>query len=113
VLLSSAAARLSEFVDRDLSSDAVIETYESELLFLSHHRWYHFPPDDVSVQMVSQNTYESDLGIDYDSLVADPDYLIVGPFSEEWHLYDDLLATHTFRSVLEASDYEVYQRIRK
>jgi hypothetical protein len=113
VLPSSAATTVSEFVDQDLPGDAVIETYESELLFLSDHRWYHFPPDDVSVQMVSRNTYESDLGIDYDPLGADPDYLIQGPFSKQWHLYDDVLASQAFQLLFEASDYRVYQRVRK
>jgi len=50
--------------------------------------------------------------IDYDPLAADPDYLVVGPYSRVWQLYDPVLAMGAFRLLHAYSRYDVYERVR-
>jgi hypothetical protein len=105
------AAQVAGFLETHTPPDAVIETYDSELLFLSHRR-IHYPPDHVSVQLQRRRELQPDLPIEYDPLVADPDYLVVGPFSSMWGLYNPVLGTGQFKLVFEVPNYQVYQRVR-
>jgi hypothetical protein len=52
------------------------------------------------------------LKVDYDPLEVDPDYLVIGPFSKKWELYDDALAAGEFRLVYQVPNYEIYERVR-
>jgi 4-amino-4-deoxy-L-arabinose transferase-like glycosyltransferase len=105
------AAQVAGFLETHTQLGVVIETYDSELLFLSHRR-IHYPPDRVSVQLQRRRELQPDLYIDYDPLAADPDYLVIGPFSSMWGLYDPVLGTGQFRLVFEVPNYQVYQRVR-
>jgi hypothetical protein len=53
-----------------------------------------------------------DVSIDYDPLAADPDYLVVGPQSKVWGLYDEAVQSGAFRLVYDFSRYSLYQRVR-
>jgi hypothetical protein len=43
-------------------------------------------------------------------LQADPDFLVVGPQSKMWQLYDPVLRTNAFRLIERYSRYDIYQR---
>ena len=66
-----------EYLNTGTPSTAVIETYESELFFLLHRR-YHYPPDQVHVELIRREDLNESRVINYDPLSADPDYLVVG-----------------------------------
>ena len=87
--------QLADYLHTRVSPGALIETYDSEIMFLTDQR-YHFPPDQLHVQL-NRRTYLGDrsVKINYDPLSADPDYLINGPLSKSWNLYpDEWLAQH-------------------
>ncbi len=88
-----------------------IETYESELHFFLDQP-YHYPYDQLHVELNRRSLLFQDVAIDYDPLVSDPDILVVGTFTRENHLYDDILATEAFRFWFRDGVYEVYQRVR-
>jgi hypothetical protein len=75
-------------------------------------RRYHYPPGPLHVELIRRMTHPTDVPIDYDPLAADPDYLVVGPVSFGWHVYDAVLQTGAFRLVLDQGNYRVYQRVR-
>jgi len=90
----------------------LIETYDSELLFLLN-RPYHYPPDQIVVELIRRTFhYEDYTDIDYDPLAANPDYLIVGPHSKQWQLYDPVLRTGAFRLLQSYKRYQIYERVR-
>jgi hypothetical protein len=90
----------------------LIETYDSELFFLLN-RPYHYPSDQVHVQLIRRTfLYEDNIKIDYDPLAADPDYLVVGPHSKQWRLYDDVLKVGAFQLVKSYKRYQIYKRVR-
>jgi hypothetical protein len=100
------------FLNTRTGRDALIETYDSELFFLLN-RAYHYPPDQLHVEL-NRRTFLYDEGtqIDYDPLAADPDYLVIGPHSKQWRLYDQTVSTAKFRLLRSFSRYNIYERMR-
>ena len=116
-----AAQDAAEYVNQQAPADALVETYESEVMFYLQRR-YHFPPDETHVELVLQQLDEynqsqavstSDLHVNYDPLAADPDYLIVGPPDNLWYApYATVLNSGAFRLVFTAGRYQVLERVR-
>ena len=104
--------RVAEFLNTSTSSDAVIETYESELFFLLDRR-YHYPPDALNVELNRRTFLHEDVPIPYDPLAADPDYLVIGRMSQMWRLYDPVIASGRFRRIKRFEGYDVYERVRQ
>ena len=67
-----------DFLNTQTPSASVIETYDPELFFLLN-RSYHYPPDQIHMDLIRRNFLKQHVSIDYDPLAADPDYLVVGP----------------------------------
>lgn len=102
----------AKFLNSQTRPDALIETYDSELFFLLN-RPYHYPPDQIHVKLIRRTfLYEDNTNIDYDPLVANPDYLVVGPHSRQWKLYDSVLQTGKFRLIRLCNRYHIYERVR-
>jgi len=107
-----AAEQVVEYLNTRTPTQALIETYDSELFFLLD-RHYHYPPDVVHVQLIQRIDLKQDVSIEYNPLAADPDYLVIGHFSRKWHLYDDVIASGAFRKIENFPGYEIYERVRK
>lgn len=88
-----------------------VETYESELHFLLD-RPYHYPPDQLHIELNHRSLLHEDVLIDYNPLAADPDYLVVGQFARENHLYDLVIQRGDFRPIQTFGSYIVYERAR-
>lgn len=99
----------TEFINTQTETDALIETYESELFFLLN-RPYHYPPDAVQ-HLANRRTFLSqDVSLDYDPLAVNPDYLIMGNSARLWDLYAPVLTTDAFEHVYSNGRYEIYKR---
>lgn len=107
----TSSLQAANFLNTQTATGALIETYDSELFFLLDRR-YHYPPDQISIELIRRTLLGQDAAVAYDPLAADPDYLVVGPFSRIWQLYDPVLATGAFRLIRTYSRYKVYERIR-
>jgi hypothetical protein len=103
---------VAHFINTQTPTNALVETYDSELFFLLRRR-YHYPPDQLHIELVRRTfLYDDNVHIDYDPLLANPDYLIVGPHSKQWRLYDHVLNSGAFRLRQAYSRYEIYERVR-
>jgi len=102
----------AKYLNTSSTPDALVETYDAELFFLLD-RPYHYPPDPIHVQLNRRVFLGQNIQIDYDPLAADPDYLVVGPHSKLWHLYDSVLASGQFQLVQESARYKIYKRLRR
>jgi hypothetical protein len=100
------------YLHTNTPSDAVIETYESEL-FLVLRRRYHYPPDQVHVELIRREDLYEPVKINYDPLSADPDYLVLGPFAELSKCYDAVLRSGAFKLVQVFGPYQIYKRVRE
>ena len=98
------------YVHSRVPGHALIETYESELLFLLNHR-YHYPPAQLNVDFIPQ-MWKEQRHLTYDALGADPDYLVVGEFGRWAGIYRTLIETGQVRLILQVGRYQVYERVR-
>ncbi|MFL5806071.1 MAG: ArnT family glycosyltransferase [Roseiflexaceae bacterium] len=107
----TSAFQAANFLNTQTPDGALIETYESELHFLLA-RPYHYPPDQLHVELNRRSLLGQDVTIEYDPLAANPDYLVVGTFSAGNRLYDQVIAAGAFRLVRTYGVYSVYERVR-
>ncbi|MBN1146695.1 MAG: hypothetical protein JXA78_05530 [Anaerolineales bacterium] len=105
------ASEVASYLNEHTDPGTLIETYESEL-FMFLDRAYHYPPDQISLELVRRKDIDPTASIDYDPLEADPDYLVVGRYSDEWSLYNPWLETGAFRLLKVYPSYRIYQRNR-
>jgi hypothetical protein len=102
---------VAEFLNTRTPPAELVETYDSEL-FVLLQRPYHYPPDQLHVELNRRLFLRQPVPIGYDPLAADPDYLAVGWFNRMWGTYDAALASGQFREVFRSGDYVVYRRDR-
>lgn len=103
--------RVAAYLNTSTPPAALIETYESELHpFLE--RPYHYPPDQLHVDLIRRTSLGEEFPLSYDPLAADPDYLVLGAFGRNNILYDEVLAGDAFRLIYRQGSYEVYERVR-
>jgi hypothetical protein len=108
----TSAVQVARFFNTQTEPDTIIETYESELHFLLH-RPYHYPPDQVSIELNRRTLWQQDVPIAYDPLTADPDYLVIGDYARPGELYTPVIEAGEFRLLDTIGDYEVYERVRE
>lgn len=100
------------FLNSQTRANSLIETYDSELMFLLN-RPYHHPPDQLHVELIRRTfLYDDKVTIHYDPLLANPDYLVVGPHSKRWQLYEEALKAGAFRLLRNYPRYAIYERVR-
>jgi hypothetical protein len=105
------AQRVADFFNRQTPPDTRIETYESELHFLLD-RPYHYPPDQIHVELNRRGLLQQDIQIDYNALSTDPDYLVVGQFARGNGLYQPAIERGAFRRIQTIGIYTIYERVR-
>lgn len=106
-----AAVQVANFINANTPLQAIIETYDSEIFFLLT-RHYHYPPDYVHVLLIRRADLKQDVTIEYNPLIANPDYLVIGHFSRKWDLYADVISSGSFRLMKVLPGYEIYERVR-
>jgi len=100
------------YLNEITTDDDLIETYESELfLYLEHP--YHYPPDQISLDLARRKHIDMNTRIQYDALAADPDYLVTGKFDEYGDLYAPWINSGDFQLLKEFSGYRIYERVRR
>jgi hypothetical protein len=105
------AQRVADFLNTRTPADALVETYESELHFFLE-RPYHYPSDQTHVALNRRSLLGQAVRVEYDPLVTDPDYLVVGQFARGNKLYEPVIQSGAFRLLFKDELYEVYERIR-
>jgi hypothetical protein len=104
------AARAAAYLNTETAPQAHVETYDAELFFYLN-RPYHYPPDQLHVEYI-RRTLDPQYPVLYDALAQNPDYLVVGPFSQDWHVYDTVLAQRVFLPTVRFGAYQIYRRAR-
>jgi 4-amino-4-deoxy-L-arabinose transferase-like glycosyltransferase len=108
---NTAAVEVADFLNTQAPAGARIETYESEIHFLLN-RPYHFPPDQIHVELNRRSLTQQNVAIDYDPLADDPDFLVVGRFARENGLYQPAIDRGAFRLLRSYDGYLLYERVR-
>jgi len=104
-------AQMAVYLDEHVPEDAVIETWEPEMGFLTDHR-YHYPPQSLLNTAVGYIWLNGRPPSETYSLneIGSPDYVLVGAFSSWVNLYPEALLTNAFSEVQRIGGYTLYQR---
>jgi len=103
------AMDVAGYINAHSPPDSLVESYEWEVLFLLN-RPYHYPSDEVQVELYRRSIAGQVLDTGYDPLRADPDLLVIGDIGRFWHLYDNALASQRFQLIGKFGRYELYRR---
>ncbi|MDR3568374.1 MAG: glycosyltransferase family 39 protein [Syntrophobacteraceae bacterium] len=102
----------AEYINSCTRPGSLIETYDMELSFMLD-RPCHYPANPTLIKLDRRFVLGKKVSIGYDPLKANPDYLIVGPMTRTWRLYDAVLQTGAFRLVKRCGGYAIYKRSRR
>lgn len=95
------------FVNHATPPGSLIETYESELLFLLE-RPVHVPPAQLNVDLIRKNWLKGPTTMGYDLSSVNARYLIIGAFGTG--LYDSLLVERRYEPVRTCGGYMICRR---
>ncbi len=102
----------ANFLNNHTSSKALIESFDSQILFLLD-RPIHYPPPHINGEVTKRVFLRLPLTVDYDPLLTtDLDYLVVGPYGRLWKLYDPILRENQFHLLHTFGLYDIYERRR-
>jgi 4-amino-4-deoxy-L-arabinose transferase-like glycosyltransferase len=114
VKVDDGAQQLAAYLNQHVDRNAVIETWESELGFLTDHR-YHYPPPELLDKAVRRKWLNSNLpplSEIYQPEKLQPDYLINGSFAAWSELYPPALLTERYQLVANFGTYSLYRRVK-
>jgi len=107
------AMQMADYLDENVPADAVIETWDPEMGFLSD-RNFHYPPNALLAVAVDQVYYGGEpVQERYDFVQTEnPDYLLAGEFSKWTQIYplEDLMDRYEW--VVSFGDYDLYRRVK-
>jgi hypothetical protein len=104
------AQDVAAYLDANVPGQALIETWEPELGFLTDHN-YHSPPQlllDTAVRHVWLGGPSPATQYDFEAFA--PDFVVVGEFARYAGLYDPTLLTPGYEKIAAFGAYDVYAR---
>jgi 4-amino-4-deoxy-L-arabinose transferase-like glycosyltransferase len=104
-----APASMAAYINQNVPKNAVIETWEPEMAFLTNNN-YHFPPQ---LMLNAAVKYMSDGGLApsnfYDYVQTNkPEYVLVGQFASWVHLYPDDVLASQYTKETQIGGYALY-----
>jgi 4-amino-4-deoxy-L-arabinose transferase-like glycosyltransferase len=101
----------SKYLSQHIPPGARVESFESELFFLSPNIKFHYPSDLVSMQYVRKYTVDPNILITYNLLEAKPDYIVLGPYAKNWQHPDENLFLNSFELENSIGGYDIYKNL--
>ena len=109
--VDASAQLFAKYIKDNISTEAVIESWEWELDLLTLDHIYHHPTNDWVDRKTAETQFGEISDQQYDPLAYDPDFLIVGPFSAWTGIYSKSLSSGCCTHVVTIGDYTLYQVI--
>lgn len=105
----NAPVAMAAYLNQHVSPEALIETWEPEMGFLTNHN-YHFPPPLLLNDAVGHIWLNKPSPIEkYDFVQTErPEYVLVGPFGYYANLYPADLLTSLYQHVTSIGGYDLY-----
>jgi hypothetical protein len=110
----NAPEAMASYLNEYVPQDALIETWEPEMGFLTDHN-YHFPPALLLLDAVMQvHLGGSPVSEAYDFVQSEqPDYVLVGDFSRQVDIYPYDLLAEGYELETTVGGYELYAQSEK
>jgi 4-amino-4-deoxy-L-arabinose transferase-like glycosyltransferase len=107
-----AAPEMAAYLDAHVPRDAVIETWELEMAFLTDHR-YRFPPPALQAAALRHVWFDGPPAYKlYDPLAAEPDFVLVGDYAHLANVYPPKRLGRAYESVTWIARYHLLRRVR-
>lgn len=105
------SAQMAQVMNATVPLDALVETWEPPMGFLTDHR-YHYPPQLLLNRTVRQKWLgETGVAALYDFTELNPEYVLIGEFSRWVEVYPpERLQAAGYELVETLGQYELYQR---
>jgi hypothetical protein len=105
------AKYMADYLNENIPTSAVIETWDPEMGFLTDHN-YHYPQNALLAVAVDQVYYGGELVQErYDFLQTEkPEYILLGEFSKWTVIYSEEYVQQNYELVQTFGDYDLYQR---
>jgi hypothetical protein len=103
--------QVSDYFSSNVSLQKTIETYDSELFFLLGQK-YTYPPDQAHIVYNRRILLGEEISSPYDASSGKHDFLVVGPQSLRWQVYQDILTPDHYQLVLSTNRYQVYEKLQ-
>ncbi len=104
--------QLSAYLNENIPKDAIIETWDPEIGFLTDHN-YHYPPNALLAVAVNQVYYGGEPVQDrYNFAQTEkPEYVLLGEFSKWTAIYPDDVIQKNYILLQKFGEYDLYKRI--
>ena len=102
------AQRMAAYLNANVPTATIIETWEPELGLLTDHR-YHYPPIEL-LDTAVRDTWLAGPALVYDGLAQQPAYVVVGAFGAWVGIYPPATLTQSYRIAYQAGTYTLYVR---
>lgn len=107
----NAPAEMAAYLDANVRKDALIETWELEMGFLTDHR-YHFPPQRLQADALAHVWFDGPPVADkYDALAGQPDFVLLGDFGHLAAVYPLPYISETYENVKMIVHYQLWRRV--
>ncbi len=103
-----AAHEMAAYLDRNVPTSAIIETWEPEMGVLTDHN-YHYVPTELLDPAV-RHVWLGGAPVEYDGLEARPPYVLLGPFSGYTRIYPPDVLARDYQVLYTAEPYTLLQR---
>lgn len=103
-----APQQMARYLESNVPTTTVIETWEPELGFLTDHR-YHFPDPAYLDRAVRHEWLGAPAITGYDVGASGASYLVIGPFARYTGIYDESAIAARYRQIAVVGDYTLYQ----
>ncbi len=109
---ANSADAMAAWMDKNVPTDAVVETWEPEMGFLTNHN-YHYPPSGLLDKSVGYIWRDGPPPAEEYRFVQDerPPYVLVGAFSRWVEMYDAALAEAGYEVVHSEGNYALYEPV--
>jgi hypothetical protein len=106
------AQTLAQYLQEHVSLTANIETWETEMGFLTDHA-YHFPPNALLSQAVANKWLDGPAPATYYDFTQPhaPDFVLIGPFGRWVQIYPDSVLNQKYSRIHTVGSYDLYQRV--
>lgn len=107
------AQLMADYLNENVPQNAIIETWDPEMGFLTDHN-YHYPPNALLAVAVNQVYYGAEpVQNYYDFLQKErPEYLLLGEFSKWTDIYSISFIQENYQWLQAFGEYDLYLRAR-
>lgn len=98
------------YLEEHTELNEVIETYDAEIVYFTNNL-SHYPPDQIQLELNKRIYLFEENSIEYYLSDTIHDYIIIGPMSNRWKLYESIIKQDNYHKIFENQFYLIYKNL--